>query len=86
MKKIAAAMQAGKAISDPEVQKLMDQSRAFISQFYDCSTQMFRNLADMYIQDPRFTATYEKYAKGMAQYVRDAIHYYCDQAEGEGKL
>jgi hypothetical protein len=34
---------------------------------------MQRHLAAMYLADPRFTATYEAMAPGMAQYVHDAI-------------
>jgi hypothetical protein len=34
---------------------------------------MHANLAEMYIADPRFTATYEKIHEGMAQYWHDAI-------------
>jgi hypothetical protein len=30
-------------------------------------------LAEMYLADPRFTATYEKIAPGLAQYLHDAI-------------
>ena len=41
--------------------------------FYDCSYQMHVGLAEMYLADPRFTATYEKIAPGLAQYLHDAI-------------
>jgi hypothetical protein len=41
--------------------------------FYPCSYQMHVGLAEMYLADPRFTATYEQIAPGLAQYVHDAI-------------
>jgi hypothetical protein len=41
--------------------------------FYDCTYEIHRGLAAMYLADPRFTATYEKIAPGLAQYVHDAI-------------
>jgi hypothetical protein len=41
--------------------------------FYDCPHQMHVGLGEMYIADPRFTATYEKVAPGLAQYLHDAI-------------
>ncbi len=41
--------------------------------FYDCTYEIHRGLADMYLADPRFTATYEKIAPGLAQYIHDAI-------------
>jgi MerR family transcriptional regulator, thiopeptide resistance regulator len=41
--------------------------------FYDCSYEIHVGLAEMYIADPRFTATYEKIAPGLAKYVHGAI-------------
>ena len=42
---------------------------------------MYRGLGDMYVADPRFAAYYEKYAPGLAQFMRDAMHAYCDAQE-----
>jgi hypothetical protein len=41
--------------------------------FYPCSHEMHTGLAEMYVADPRFSATYEAIAPGMARYVHDAI-------------
>jgi hypothetical protein len=41
--------------------------------FYPVSSEMHVGLAEMYLADPRFTATYEKIAPGLAQYLHDAI-------------
>jgi MerR family transcriptional regulator, thiopeptide resistance regulator len=41
--------------------------------FYECSHQMQVQLAEGYVQDPRFTATYEVIAPGLTVWVRDAI-------------
>ena len=49
--------------------------------FYDCTPQLHRNLADLYVSDPRFTATYDEIRPGMAHYVRDAIHANADRQE-----
>jgi hypothetical protein len=52
----------------------VDRARLLIDTwFYPCSHQMHAGLAEMYLADPRFTATYEKIHVGMAQYVHDAI-------------
>ncbi|MDQ2761728.1 MAG: MerR family transcriptional regulator [Actinomycetota bacterium] len=40
---------------------------------YPVGAQMHRNLAELYIADPRFAASYEKVAPGLAAYVHDAI-------------
>ncbi len=34
---------------------------------------MHRNVAQMYVTDERFRATYENQHEGLAQYVRDAV-------------
>jgi hypothetical protein len=60
---------------------LAERHRQQISRYYDCTYQIHRGLADMYVADPRFTAHYEKYGPGLAQYVRDAIHANADRAE-----
>jgi hypothetical protein len=41
--------------------------------FYDCSVEMQKNLAVMYIEDHRFKAYYDGRVRGLAQYVHDAI-------------
>jgi hypothetical protein len=41
--------------------------------FYDCSVKMQKNLALMYIEDPRFKEYYDGRVRGLAQYVHDAI-------------
>ncbi len=78
---IADAMDKG--IESPEVQELIAQSHEGVNFFYDCTLEMFRNLGKMYVDDSRFTAYYEKFRKGLAVFVRDAIAYYCDVKEGK---
>ena len=52
-----------------------EQHRLHIHErFYDVSYDFHRELADMYVADPRFTTTYEDIEPGLAQYVHDAIH------------
>ena len=68
----------------PDSDEAMDAAEAHRLQidrwFYDCSHDMHRGLADMYIADPRFTEYYEQQATGLAQFVRDAIHANADRA------
>ena len=42
--------------------------------FYECSVEMQKQLALLYIQDPRFKEYYDGRLSGLAQYVHDAIH------------
>jgi DNA-binding transcriptional MerR regulator len=67
-----------KGPTSPEMQELVQKWRDGINQFYDTNLEMCRNLATMYVEDARFTATYEKYHEGLAVFMRDAIYYYCD--------
>ena len=74
LRAFAAAMAAGVPATDPRAMDLAEQARQYIGRwFYDCSYAAHRGLAAMYIADPRFTATYDTVAPGMAQYVHDAI-------------
>jgi hypothetical protein len=61
-------------VKSAEVQMIVTAHRAAISKwFYECSIDMQKNLAQMYIQDERFKAYYESRARGLAQYIHDAI-------------
>lgn len=76
----AAAMDAGEPATSEAALDAAERARLVIDTwFYDCSHEFHRNLADMYVADPRFTATYEAIRPGMAQYVRDAIHANADR-------
>ena len=56
------------------VQEIVVAHRVAISKwFYECSTEMQRNLALMYIGDERFKKYYDGRIRGLAQYVHDAI-------------
>lgn len=71
---IIASMDAGVPPTDLRAMDAVERARLQIDQwFYPCSHDMHSGLADMYVADPRFTATYEKMHVGMAQYVHDAI-------------
>lgn len=67
-------MLAGSPPSGPEAMALAEAHRTYLTTwFYDCDYAMHRNLAEMYVTDERFTATFDAVAPGLAQYVHDAI-------------
>jgi len=71
---LVAAMQAGLPADSAEAMDGAEAHRLQIDRaFYPCSYQMHVGLAEMYLADPRFTATYEQIAPGLAQYLHDAI-------------
>lgn len=61
-------------ITSQEAQTAVVAHRAAISKwFYECSIQMQKNLALLYVEDERFKKYYDDRARGLAQYVHDAI-------------
>ncbi len=61
-------------IDSPKTQEAVRAHREAITKwFYDCSVEMQKNLAVMYIEDPRFKEYYDGRVRGLAQYVHDAI-------------
>lgn len=53
---------------------LAEQHRLHIDRwFYPCSHAMQCCLAEMYVADPRFAASYDQHAPGLSAYVREAI-------------
>jgi DNA-binding transcriptional MerR regulator len=66
-------MQSGAAPDSEEAMDVAEAHRQSISRwFYDCSPEMHAGLGRMYVEDERFTATYEAMAPGLAQYVSTA--------------
>jgi DNA-binding transcriptional MerR regulator len=70
----AAAMRDGAPADSEAAMDAAQAHRAHISRrFYDCTYEIHRGLAEMYLADERFTRTYEDVAPGLARYVHDAI-------------
>jgi hypothetical protein len=52
-----------------------DHCRQVISRWYfECTPEMHKQLATLYVTDERFRAFYESRREGLAQYFHDAIH------------
>jgi DNA-binding transcriptional MerR regulator len=83
-RRLAETMRSGAAPDSPQAMELAEEHRRGIETFYDCGYPMHRNLGDMYVQDERFTRTYDEVAPGLAQWLRDAIHANADRAEAAG--
>jgi DNA-binding transcriptional MerR regulator len=78
-KKISEVMPKGP--TSKEAQELIAQHFNGLRAFYEPSYEMYRGLGEMYVADPRFTAYYDKYAKGLAVFMRDAMKHYADTQE-----
>ena len=71
---VAALMDEGVAPDDPRAMDAAERHRLLIDAwFYPCPHEMHEQLGRMYVEDARFSATYEKIRPGMAAYMRDAI-------------
>jgi len=72
--RFATAFGNGVDYKSADVQAIVVAHREAISKwFYDCSIEMQRNLAAMYISDERFKKYYDGRVRGLAQYVHDSI-------------
>lgn len=79
---VIAHMDKGPA--DPQVQEAVAAWRQLITdRFYDCTPEIFRGLGDLYVQDERFTANIDKFKPGLAAFLRDAMHVYCDNLDSD---
>ena len=61
---------------DGEVQALVARHHAWIENFYPCSAEIYRGLAQMYVEHPEFRAFYEKVQPGLADYLSAAMLVY----------
>lgn len=69
----------GQDVSNQEVQNLVAQWQTFISQkFYHCTDEILRGLGQMYVVDERFMKNIDLHGEGTAQFISDAIAYYCE--------
>ncbi|MGA4865859.1 MerR family transcriptional regulator [Streptomyces lavendulocolor] len=70
-----ALMEAGEPATSERAMDLAEEHRTQIVRwYYDCTYEIHRCLADMYVADERFTAYYDAIRPGLAQHLRDAIH------------
>lgn len=81
MKALVALMVAGKAPTDPEVQAEIAKHHAGIERFYECSTQIYRGLGEMYLADQRFGDFYRKYHTDLPEFLVQGMRAFCDGKE-----
>ena len=73
-RRFAELMQEGASPTDARVRGVVEAHRAHIDRwFYPCSPEFQRNLAAMYLADPRFTENIDRYGAGVAQFIHDAV-------------
>jgi DNA-binding transcriptional MerR regulator len=78
MVRMAEFMAAGTPVDDPAVLAETDRHYRFIARFWTPDAAAYKCLGLMYVDDERFTATYDRIAVGLAAYYRDAMAAYAD--------
>ena len=78
MVRMAELMTAGAPVTDQAVQAEVDAAYQGVCRFWTPDAAAFRYLGQMYVDDARFTATYDTVAPGLATYYRDAMAVYAD--------
>jgi DNA-binding transcriptional MerR regulator len=70
----AAAIRAGEPADGTTAMDLAEAYRGHLSRwFYDCGYDAHRGLAELYISDQRYMASYDEIEPGFSRYVHDAI-------------
>ena len=77
VQEIAECMKSGESADGERAQKLIARHYDGLRAFYEPNLELYRNLAEMYVADPRFKANYEKTAEGLAEYMREGMLAYC---------
>jgi DNA-binding transcriptional MerR regulator len=78
-KKLAASVHFG--ATSPEFQELVQQHYDSLRMFYEPNLEMYKGLANLYVDDPRFTDAYDRYTPGLAKFMREAMLYFIEQKE-----
>ncbi len=79
MKELATCIDSGP--KSEKAQAMIAQHYTSLGTFYDPSPALYRGLGQMYVEDPRFRAYYEKYDVRLPEFMRDAMHHYCQTLE-----
>lgn len=70
---LATLMTAGIGPDDRRTREAVARHHRWVSLFWVPDAEAYRALGTMYADDPRFAATYDGVAPGLAQWLRDAI-------------
>jgi len=83
MIRMAEFMAAGTQVGDAAVQAEIHTQYQGICRMWTPNRDAYKCLGQMYVDDERFKANYEKIAEGLAEYQRDAMVVYADERLGD---
>ncbi|WP_067713927.1 MerR family transcriptional regulator [Nocardia yamanashiensis] len=78
MVRMAELMVANVDVGDPAVQAEIDQHYKAIATGWKPTREAYTCMGQMYVDDERFKANYDRIAEGLAEYYRDAMAIYAD--------
>ncbi|WP_430868716.1 MerR family transcriptional regulator [Demequina aurantiaca] len=73
---IARLAASGADPTDASAQDTVARHFAWVSRLWTPNAESYAGLAQMYVDDERFRASYDKYGAGTAQFLRDAMEHY----------
>jgi DNA-binding transcriptional MerR regulator len=76
MIRMAELMAAGEPVDSGAVQAEIDGAYRSVCRFWTPDAVAFTNLGQLYVDDQRFKANYDRIAAGLAEYYRDAMACY----------
>lgn len=75
---LAECMTAGP--DDAQVQALIAKHHAWIERFYPASAEVYTGLAQLYVENDEFRAFYDRFAPGLADFMRAAMTHYAEHS------
>ena len=79
IKDVADAFVMQKDALSEEVQRLIEVHYNWVSVFWKPSKDAYIGLGQMYVEDPRFSVNYDKYAPGCAEFMAKAMQIYAQE-------
>lgn len=71
---LAEALKAGLSADSAEAQAWVQRHFCWLNHFYTPTKEVYLGLAELYVENPEFTAHYEAYAPGLAQFLRQGMN------------
>jgi len=77
--RLAKLFLAGESNDSPVVQAAIADHYDWVSAFWTPNKAAYIALGEMYVADSRFAANYDKYAAGLAAFMKDAMAIWAEQ-------
>ena len=76
--KFSLNMKVNEQIDSSTTIQLVEELKKYITQYYyNCTNEILFSLGQMYVSDERFRNNIDKNGIGTANYIKEAIEYYC---------